>query len=112
MDTKAANAPHPSHLYPLPPEFSNPTTSPHPENWSTTLPSTANTTVCLHGNADPDLVSYCKHDFEKLAHFHRIRSLLILETKENKKTNFNRHSNRFDDIKVRHTLKINSLDKL
>ena len=104
-DSIPRNAIAPSHLYPLPPQFSNLYGSPCPNSWNTApFTYTANLTVCLHSQADPDLKAHYKYELEHLAHGKK-RGLLILET-TNDSLNFTRHSRTFNDIKVEHIFTI------
>ena len=80
MDTTPENSSAPSHLYPLPPQFTNIAESPHQENWLSHKTQQKNKTFCIHHQADISIISHCKRELLSLAK-NEHRGILFIETK-------------------------------
>jgi hypothetical protein len=80
MDIEPKNTSAPSHLYPLPPQFTNILGSPNREHWTTHLNTKRNTAYCIHHQADIHIVNYCKMELISLAE-NRCRGIILIETK-------------------------------
>ena len=79
LDVEPKNTSAPSHLYPLPPQFTNISGSPNQENWTTHINPKLNMTYCIHHQADIHIISYCKMELISLAE-NRYRGLIFIET--------------------------------
>ena len=79
MDIEPKNPLAPSHLYPLPPQFTNILGSPNQENWTTQMKTKRSMTYCIHHQADIHIVNYCKMELISLAE-NRCRGIILIET--------------------------------
>ena len=100
MDTIPKNISAPSHLYPLPPQFTNITGSPNNEKWLTHKNQQKNKTYCIHHQADMHIINHCKMELLSLAK-NKHRGVILIETQDiNPITSIQRRDSDSIDINI------------
>ena len=100
MDITPKNISAPSHLYPLPPQFTNITGSPNNGKWLSHKNQYRNKTYCIHHQADIHIINHCKLELLSLAK-NEHRGVILIETQNiNLITSIPRHYRDYIDINV------------